>query len=118
MDMASQKVLHGLVEEKLQIQHSGEGQGDLYTDQLLYLRPPDLTSRSLVRNSWAKMPAASQVRRPRRVSQNSWQILTKKEELLNQLVQAGPRSDESFAGHCALVLDNFQRGLSEDDGRN
>jgi predicted nucleotidyltransferase len=33
MDMASQTVL-GLVEEKLQIQHSGEGQGDLYTDQL------------------------------------------------------------------------------------
>jgi predicted nucleotidyltransferase len=41
-----------------------------------------------------------------------------KQELLNQLVQAGPRSDESFADHCALLLDNFQRGFTEDDGRN
>jgi predicted nucleotidyltransferase len=28
-----------------------------------------------------------------------------KQELLNQLVQAGPRSDESFAGHCARLLE-------------
>lgn len=41
-----------------------------------------------------------------------------KQELLNQLVQAGPRLDESFAGHCVLLLDNFQRGFTEDDGRN
>ncbi|HVR25154.1 MAG TPA: hypothetical protein VMU26_17755 [Candidatus Polarisedimenticolia bacterium] len=41
-----------------------------------------------------------------------------KQELLNQLVQAAPRSDESFAGHCALLLDTFQRGFTEDDGRN
>jgi predicted nucleotidyltransferase len=36
-----------------------------------------------------------------------------KRELLNQLVQASPRSDESFAGYCALLLDNFQRGFTE-----
>lgn len=41
-----------------------------------------------------------------------------KQDLVNQLVQAGPRSDEPFAGHCALLLDNFQRGFTEDDGRN
>jgi predicted nucleotidyltransferase len=36
-----------------------------------------------------------------------------KRELLNQLVQASPRSDEFFAGHCTLLLDNFVRGFSE-----
>ena len=36
-----------------------------------------------------------------------------KRELLNQLVQASPRSDESFTGYCALLLDNFQRGFTE-----
>jgi predicted nucleotidyltransferase len=34
-----------------------------------------------------------------------------KQELLNQLVQASPRSDESFARHCTLLLDNFQLGF-------
>jgi predicted nucleotidyltransferase len=38
-----------------------------------------------------------------------------KRELLNHLVQASPRSDESFAGYCTLLLDNFQRGFTEDD---
>ncbi len=41
-----------------------------------------------------------------------------KQELLNQLVQADPRSDESSANHCELLLDNFQRGFTEDHGRN
>lgn len=36
-----------------------------------------------------------------------------KRELLNQLVQASPRSDESSAGYCTLLLDNFQRGFTE-----
>jgi len=36
-----------------------------------------------------------------------------KRELLNQLVQASPRSDESFAGYCARLLNNFQRGFTE-----
>jgi predicted nucleotidyltransferase len=36
-----------------------------------------------------------------------------KRELLNQLVQTSPRSDQSFADHCALLLDNFQRGFIE-----
>jgi predicted nucleotidyltransferase len=36
-----------------------------------------------------------------------------KRELLNQLVQASPRSDQSFAGYCTLLLDNFQRGFTE-----
>jgi predicted nucleotidyltransferase len=36
-----------------------------------------------------------------------------KQELLNQLVQTSPRSDESFADHCALLLDNFQSGFTE-----
>ena len=36
-----------------------------------------------------------------------------KRELLNQLVQTSPRSDQSFADHCALLLDNFQRGFTE-----
>jgi predicted nucleotidyltransferase len=36
-----------------------------------------------------------------------------KQELLNQLVQASPRSDESSAGYCALLLDNFQHGFTE-----
>ena len=36
-----------------------------------------------------------------------------KREMLNQLVQASPRSDESFAGYRALLLDNFQRGFTE-----
>jgi predicted nucleotidyltransferase len=34
-------------------------------------------------------------------------------ELLNQLVQTSPRSDRSFADHCTLLLDNFQRGFTE-----
>jgi predicted nucleotidyltransferase len=38
-----------------------------------------------------------------------------KRELLNHLVQASPRSDESFAGYRTLLLDNFQRGFTEDD---
>jgi predicted nucleotidyltransferase len=36
-----------------------------------------------------------------------------KQELLNQIVQTSPRSDESFADHCALLLDNFQSGFTE-----
>lgn len=36
-----------------------------------------------------------------------------KPELLNQIVQTSPRSDESFADHCALLLDNFQNGFTE-----
>ena len=36
-----------------------------------------------------------------------------KRELLNQLVQTSPRSDQSFADHCALLLDNFQLGFTE-----
>lgn len=36
-----------------------------------------------------------------------------KPELLNQIVQTSPRSDESFADHCALLLDNFQSGFTE-----
>jgi hypothetical protein len=28
-------------------------------------------------------------------------------------VQASPRSDESSAGYCALLLDNFQHGFTE-----
>ena len=36
-----------------------------------------------------------------------------KRELLNQLVQTSPRSDQSFANHCTLLLDNFQRGFTE-----
>lgn len=35
-----------------------------------------------------------------------------KQELLNQIVQTSPRSDESFADHCALLLDNFQSGFT------
>ena len=38
--------------------------------------------------------------------------LNLKRELLNQLVQAGLRSGESFAGYCTLLLDNFQRGFT------
>jgi predicted nucleotidyltransferase len=40
---------------------------------------------------------------------------TLKRELLNQLVQASPRSDESFASHCTLLLDNFQGGFTDDN---
>ena len=36
-----------------------------------------------------------------------------KQELLNQLVQTSPRSDVSFANHCALLLDNFQSGFTD-----
>ena len=36
-----------------------------------------------------------------------------KQELLNQLVQTSPRSDESFAGYCTLLLDNFQNGFTQ-----
>ncbi len=36
-----------------------------------------------------------------------------KRELLNQLVQTSLRSDQSFTDHCALLLDNFQRGFIE-----
>jgi predicted nucleotidyltransferase len=36
-----------------------------------------------------------------------------KQALLNQLVQASPRSDESFADRCALLLDNFQSGFTD-----
>jgi len=36
-----------------------------------------------------------------------------KGELLNQLVQTGPRSDQSFSDHCTLLLDNFHRGFTE-----
>ena len=38
-----------------------------------------------------------------------------KRELLNHLVQASPRSDESFANHCTLLLDNFQGGFTDDN---
>ena len=38
---------------------------------------------------------------------------TLKRELLNQLVQASPRSDVSFASHCTLLLDNFQGGFTD-----
>ena len=75
-----------------------------------YLRPPDLTSRLPAHDSWAKTPVASQVRR---LSASIAKMLADpnlKRELLNHLVQAGPRSDESFANHCTLLLDNFQRG--------
>jgi predicted nucleotidyltransferase len=34
-------------------------------------------------------------------------------ELLNQLVQTSPRSDQSLADHCTLLLENFQRGFTE-----
>jgi predicted nucleotidyltransferase len=37
-----------------------------------------------------------------------------KRQLLNHLVQASPRSDEFFARHCSLLLDNFQLGFTED----
>jgi len=36
-----------------------------------------------------------------------------KGELLNQLVQTGSRSDQSFSDHCTLLLDNFHRGFTE-----
>lgn len=35
-----------------------------------------------------------------------------KQALLNQLVQASPRSGQSFADHCTLLLDNFQSGFT------
>lgn len=35
-----------------------------------------------------------------------------KGELLNQLVQSGRRSDQSFADQCRDLLDNFERGLA------
>ncbi len=38
-----------------------------------------------------------------------------KQELLDQLFQAGPRSDESFARHCTLLLDNFHDGFTKED---
>jgi predicted nucleotidyltransferase len=38
-----------------------------------------------------------------------------KQELLNQMVQGGARTDDFFAAHCALLLDNFQYGFTEDD---
>lgn len=37
-----------------------------------------------------------------------------KQALLNQLVQARPRLDEAFTLHCSLLLDNLQRGFTED----
>src|ERR1700693_4047746 len=40
---------------------------------------------------------------------------TLKRELLNQLEQPSPRSDESFASHCTLLLDNFQGGFTDDN---
>jgi predicted nucleotidyltransferase len=40
-------------------------------------------------------------------------IDTIRQELVNQMVQSGNRSDESFADHCVLLLDNFQRGFTE-----
>jgi predicted nucleotidyltransferase len=36
-----------------------------------------------------------------------------RQELVNQMIQSGNRSDESFADHCTLLLDNFQRGFAE-----
>ncbi len=36
-----------------------------------------------------------------------------KQALLNQLVQTSSRSDDSFADHCALLLDNFQSGFTD-----
>ena len=36
-----------------------------------------------------------------------------KRELLNQLVQAAPRSDDFFGVYCTLLLDSFQRGFTE-----
>jgi predicted nucleotidyltransferase len=47
----------------------------LYADELLYLRLPNLTSRLLVHDSWAKTPVTSQVQRLRRVSQKCLRIL-------------------------------------------
>jgi predicted nucleotidyltransferase len=45
-----------------------------------------------------------------------------RQELLNQMVQGGARSDKSFADLCALLLDNFERRFTErqhheEDGR-
>jgi hypothetical protein len=34
-----------------------------------------------------------------------------KQELVNQMIQSGNRTDELFADHCALLLDNFERGF-------
>lgn len=38
-----------------------------------------------------------------------------KRELLNQLIQASPWSDEFFAAHCTVLLDNFQGGFTDDN---
>ena len=34
-----------------------------------------------------------------------------KQELVNQMIQSGNRTDEPFADHCALLLDNFEQGF-------
>ena|SRR5271167_2249435 len=36
-----------------------------------------------------------------------------RQELLNQMVQSGSRSDESFADQCTQLLDNFEHGVEE-----
>ena len=41
-----------------------------------------------------------------------------RQELLNQMIQSGARSDEFFADHCALLLDNFERGFKERQHRD
>ncbi len=41
-----------------------------------------------------------------------------RQELLNQMIQSGAKSDEFFADHCALLLDNFERGFKERQHRD
>jgi predicted nucleotidyltransferase len=36
-----------------------------------------------------------------------------KQELVNQMIQSGNRTDEFFADHCTLLLDNFERGFTK-----
>jgi predicted nucleotidyltransferase len=36
-----------------------------------------------------------------------------KQELINQMIQSGNRTDPSFADHCTLLLNKFERGFTE-----
>ena len=36
-----------------------------------------------------------------------------RQELINQMIQSGNRTDQSFADYCTLLSDNLERGFTE-----
>jgi len=78
-----------------------------------YLRPQTLTSQLPARDFWAKTLAASPGAETAASLTNILANISLKQELINQMIQSGNRTDQSFADYCTLLSDNFERGFTE-----